>query len=587
MRQPKRKPFRLNPADLEPVGGGVSQIPLSKLPQGTGLPSLDEEISNAWQGVGGGNSSLSGGAQMENLEAGILPNGYREPLDNNERAFYGALRSGQNPTDRLGYHKSGDAYTVSGGQTPQGVGAMGQPANPAMQPLWDIVRSMEQQPNYAAQYAAAGTENPWTKRMSPKTVAANPLTFNQPDPRISGEVDTLMAQGAKDAQNRQHAWQPDISNPGADVAYQNRQAADEAAQQKLLASGWGSTAQGPTHTLGGGMTRDQYVNAQRGFLDAVANGESPAQVGPWRGPMRSEQERLGSGLSSYEMASKGMRVAPGGGLITPQPGEDTGNRAGKFAQHMQSLQDRRQAEFGGLPMEDRRAMITARARGEDMTPAQARFQNTESPSWGQATAAGVPPEQMATSPWGLKAIREKGMDDMIGAALANPALTDVGRQAILDYAQKRRDELNGGPKLSWDANTPTGSFDKGAAVQADKPGTASPLSGQVFAPEASVYAKTNEYVPNDYWKEGMDISAYIKAVTKDFSSLSPEQQKKTKDFVETKWGKKAVADWMEKKRQDPNWFYDRDKADKENNILGLPSRGEPRQFNPYQGGGFY
>ena len=287
--------------------------------------------------------------------------------------------------------------------------------------------------------------------MSPEIVRANPLTFNQVstgpalDPLgtpyntgYRGVASGVTPAGPGYQEGQMEPWenwsrsqagraaQPDISYPQS--VWDQQKAVEEEERRKLLATGWGSTEQGPVHELGGGMTFEQYTQSQRDFLDAVGRGESPAQVGPWRGPARSPGDYPGGAgrpKSTWEMLSSDQQ----GGIR-----EREAARAVPYAS-----------------MAVRQAMVNANAQGRPITRQQAEFDVASRQSgdpWALATSAGGLPGAQSYA-LGPGAERQKAADQQFEREqwdqnarlqiMLDPNTTPEQKEALLKMLDKSRD----------------------------------------------------------------------------------------------------------------------------------------------------
>jgi hypothetical protein len=217
-----------------------------------------------------------------------------------------------------------------------------------------------------------------------------------------------------DARAGAYPWQPDLDyqplppqplppDPGAVMR------ANARADRNATPEGLGR---------GQGMSFEEYTKAVRGELDRAAQGiPTPPEerVGAWAGPARSPGDARPPQTTwgALEAAAEGR--------------SPTGMDPARAQEMLAQLQANRQAErqqqrAGLLPMEERRQLMTARARGQQVSPQQLRAANqvnTGEPMSQAQWAMLFGPEALAYSPEAMA--MQEGIGRMQAAAGAeNP-----------------------------------------------------------------------------------------------------------------------------------------------------------------------
>ena len=264
---------------------------------------------------------LTGGAEMEKIEAGILPPGFKEPLDEYERKFYSDFLAGRPTAARLGYHtRDGGYVTVGSANQPESVDAIA-----------DRIMGEEQ----VRHYYAALTPAERIRRDMPST----PRRFF-----VGVQSGVAPRRGAGYSPT---PWQPNIGYPAGTPDYVSPDA--EQRQQ------WAQQRAAFEEMYPGGFRDWVARNKSPGDIshEAVSQGRGLARE--WGAPMRSH------GLNTYSPTSA---IAE---LMASNP---------QYAAH---IAERRAANDAisrprFAPGDVRRLMFTAKRQGAPITEPLARYQ---------------------------------------------------------------------------------------------------------------------------------------------------------------------------------------------------------------------
>lgn len=342
----------------------------------------------------------------------------------------------------------------------QGVGQSGNPANPEMQPLWDTVRDIEQQPNLAAQFPAAPADRLQAYQgMSPQlqaTATANPRTFGlEPPagPRLdpSGTPYNTGSLGIQSGALPTYPGNQRPLDPGHAAQPNLGPIPQLQPEPSTLGSTWGQHVPGrltPIPSMSSG--------------DVVFPGGRPPATPAGRAAIRQRHvaPTLRAAAESNQAAlNDPTGQTPGTALYGPQLGhgevglyppehyapEQVDDRAQLFNQHMQWINDQKTA--GLQPMENRRDMMTARASERPVEQVTASRMGNNAPAWRVGAAYG--PEVMMGTPEIVGAQQEAQQAQQF-AAFYEPQITAAISAGNTELADKLRAEATNAirPQLS-------------------------------------------------------------------------------------------------------------------------------------------